>query len=79
MIFNLSAKYLRMTCQYLKILRTQNFYKSEQELNEDVTIIKKGAFQWKTDFKPDLTRQAIEICFSHKIVSNNPKPLSFNQ
>ena len=31
------------------------------------------------DFNIDPKKQAIEICFSRKIVSNNPSPLSFNQ
>ena len=31
------------------------------------------------DFNPDPKKQAIEVCFSRKIVSNNPSPLSFNQ
>ena len=31
------------------------------------------------DFNPDPTKQFIEVCFSRKIVSNNSKPLSFNQ
>ena len=28
---------------------------------------------------PEPKKQVIEVCFSHKIVSNNPRPLSFNQ
>ena len=31
------------------------------------------------DFNSDPKKQAIEICFSRKIVSNNSSPLSFNQ
>ena len=30
-------------------------------------------------FKPDLKKQAVEVCISGKIVSNSPSPLSFNQ
>ena len=56
-----------------------DFKKSERELNEDLTIIKRWAFQWKMDFNPDPKKQAIEVCFSRKIVSNNPSPLFFNQ
>ena len=37
------------------------------------------ALQWKMDFYPEPKKQVIEVCFSHKIVSNNPRPLSFNQ
>ena len=31
------------------------------------------------DFNPDPKKQVIEVCFSRKIISNNPSPLSFNQ
>ena len=44
--------------------------KTGQELNEDLTIIKKWAFQWKMDIKSDSKKQAIEVCFFRKIVSN---------
>ena len=59
--------------------KCHEFKKSEQELNEDLAIIKKWAFQWKIDFNSDSKKQAIEVCYSRKIVSNNPNPHSFNQ
>ena len=31
------------------------------------------------DFNPDPKKQAVKVFFSHKIVRNNPRPLSFNQ
>ena len=31
------------------------------------------------DFNPDPKKQAIKVCFSRKIVSSNPSPLSFDQ
>ena len=31
------------------------------------------------DFNPNPKKQATEVCFSRKIISNNPSPLSFNQ
>ena len=77
MVVNLSAKYLQMTrtCfQNVKIIK-----KSERELNEHLTLIKKWAFHWKMDLNPDPKKQAIEVCFSHKIVSNSPRPPSFKQ
>ena len=49
------------------------FQKFEQNLNEDFTIIKKWAFQWKVAFKFDPVQQAAEVYFSRKIVGNNPK------
>ena len=59
--------------------KCHDFKKSERELNEDLAINKKWAFQWKMDFKLDPKKQAIEVYFSRKIVSNNPSPFSFNQ
>ena len=55
-----------------------NFKKSEYDLNEDLTITKKWTFQCKMDFNLDPKKQAIDVCFSRKIVSSNPSPLSFN-
>ena len=31
------------------------------------------------DFNPDPKKQAVKVFFCHKIVRNNPRPLSFNQ
>ena len=59
--------------------KCQDIKKSERELNEGLTIIKKRSFQWKMDFNPNPKKQAIEVCFSLKIVINNPSPLSLNQ
>ena len=50
--------------------KCHDFKQSERELNEDLTIIKKWAFQWKMDIKSDSKKQAIEVCFFRKIVSN---------
>ena len=58
--------------------KCKDFKKSERELNEDLAIIKEWACQWKMDFDPDPKKQATEVCFSHKILNNNPKLLSFN-
>ena len=59
--------------------KCQDIKKSERELNKGLTIIKKRSFQWKMDFNPNPKKQAIEVCFSLKIVINNPSPLSLNQ
>ena len=48
-------------------------------LKDLLTVIKKWPFQWKIDFNPDPKKQAIEVCFSRKIVTNNPSSLPFNQ
>ena len=59
--------------------KCHDFKNSERELNKDLTVIKKRAFQWKMDFNPDPKKQTVGVCFSRKIESNNPNPLSFSQ
>ena len=49
------------------VSKYQDFKKSEHELNKNFTIIKNYAFQ------------CIKVCFFRKVISSNPKPLSFNQ
>ena len=56
-----------------------SFKKSERELNEDLTIIKKWAFLWKMVFNSDPKEHEIEVNFARKILSENSNPLSFNQ
>ena len=78
MVFNLSTKYSVMDGRYL-FSKYHDFKKSERELNENLTIIKKWAFQCKMDFNPEPKNRVIEVCFSRKILSNNLSPLFFNQ
>ena len=59
--------------------KCHDFKKYEKEWNEDLTIIKNWAYQWKMSLNPDSKKQAIEIFFPRKIVSNNLSPVSFNQ
>ena len=59
-------------------LKCQDFKKCEREC-EYFFIIKKWTFQWKMDFNPNPPKQAIEVCFSRKFVSNYSKPISFTQ
>ena len=56
-----------------------SFKKSERELNEDLTIIKKWAFLWKMVFNSDPKEHEIEVNFPRKILSENSNPLSFSQ
>ncbi len=39
-------------------------------LNNDLLEITKWSFQWKMQFNPDINKQATEVCFSNKRVSN---------
>ena len=40
--------------------------------------VSKWAFQWKMLFNPDPTKQAVEVCFSHKRDNVVYPPLKFN-
>ena len=48
------------------------------ELNNDLTLINKWAFQWKMCFNPDPTKPAEEIIFSHKKKPSHHPPIFFN-
>ena len=48
------------------------------DLNHDLDIICKWAFQWKMEFNPDPSKQATEVLFSCKKSSPNHPPLLFN-
>ena len=51
---------------------------SAADLNHDLDLIQKWAFQWKMQFNPDPTKQATQMIFSCK--QNNPQhpPIFFN-
>ena len=51
---------------------------SASELNNDLEIISKWAYQWKMAFNPEPNKQAVEILFSHKNNSFYHPPLIFN-
>ena len=54
--------------------------KSVTELNTDLEKISQWAYQWKMQFNPDPNKQAKEIIFSRKLVSNilSHPPVKFN-
>ena len=54
--------------------------KSVTELNTNLEKISQWAYQWKMQFNPDPNKQANEIVFSCKLVSNNllHPPVKFN-
>ena len=58
--------------------KTINKKKSEIEPNKDLKLISQWAYQWKMLFNPDPTKQATEVCFSHKHGNIPHKPLTFN-
>jgi hypothetical protein len=51
---------------------------SASELNSDLKIIEKWAYQWKMLFNPDPTKQAVEMLFSRKRSDQGHPPLFFN-
>ena len=48
--------------------------KSVIELNADLEKINPWAYQWKTQFNPDLNKQANQVLFSRKSISHNLSP-----
>ena len=51
---------------------------SASDLNHDLELINKWAYQWKMAFNPEPSKQAIEVLFSHKTNSVVHPPLFFN-
>jgi len=48
------------------------------QLNHDLALITQWAHQWKMAFNPDVTKQAVEVIFSHKTKVIYHPPLYFN-
>ena len=48
------------------------------QITNDLNTITKWAHQWKMKFNPDITKQAIEVIFSHKHNKPLHPPLNFN-
>ena len=48
------------------------------KLNNDLGKISEWARQWKMYFNPDITKQAIEVTFSKKVLPSNLPQLLFN-
>ena len=56
----------------------QDPFLSAANLNHDLELIRKWAYQWKMEFNPDPTKQATEVLFSCKRHKVNHPPLTFN-
>ena len=53
---------------------------STNALNNDLLEINNWAYQWKTSFNPDLSKQAQEVIFSCEIRKpNHPSNINFQQ
>ena len=55
-----------------------NVNTSAKELNDDLKEVNKWAFQWKTSFNPDPSKQAQEVIFSRKSKRSINPPLVLN-
>ena len=49
-----------------------------QTIKADLDTITRWAFQWKMKFNPEISKQAIEVIFSHKRKKPTHPPLKFN-
>ena len=50
---------------------------SAEDLNNDLEVIRTWAYQWKMQFNPDPTKQAVEMIFSCKRKKQNHPPFHF--
>ena len=49
------------------------------QLNRDLKVIFDWAYQWKMQFNPDKSKQAIQVIFSHKRTKPVHPPIFFNE
>ena len=59
-------------------VRVKDVNITHDQLVKDLDTILKWANQWKMQFNPDITKQAIEVIFSTKYKKENHPPLVFN-
>ena len=59
-------------------LRVRDIQVSQNALMNDLDTITLWAHQWKMEFNPDITKQAIEVVFSQKYKKPLHPPLTFN-
>ena len=59
-------------------LRVRDVGMCHQTLKSDLNTILKWAHQWKMKFNPDMSKQAVEVIFSHKRKKPVHPPLTFN-
>ena len=59
-------------------IKVRDVEESQTQLMNDLDKITSWACQWKMEFNPDITKQAIEVIFSHKKKKITHPPLLFN-
>ena len=60
-------------------IKVRNLDEAHSLLSSDLATITSWAHQWKMQFNPDITKQAIEIIFSNKHIKQNHPPLIFGE
>ena len=57
-----------------------DIYKSQNEFNNDLQVIRSWGFQWKLQFNSDPNKQAQEVYFLKKLLKifENSLPVAFN-
>ena len=50
-----------------------------EQLNNDLKIIYEWAYQWKMQFNPDKTKEAVQVIFSQKRIKPTHPPVYFNE
>ena len=59
-------------------IKVRDIEETQTQLMEDLEKISNWAHQWKMEFNPDISKQAIEVIFSHKKKKPLHPPLHFN-
>ena len=59
-------------------LKVKDIEEAQSLLTSDLGTISAWAYQWKMQFNPDITKQAIEVIFSTKYKKENHPPLFFS-
>ena len=59
------------------IVYDENF--AAEQLNNALKIISEWVYQWKMQFNPDKTKQAVKVIFSQKRINPTHPPLYFDE
>ena len=59
-------------------IKVRDIEETQSQLMEDLDKIASWVRQWKMEFNPDISKQAIEVIFSHKKKKPVHPPLHFN-
>ena len=68
-----SSIFLNVCIWFVYFSKAFDKVKSQRDLNNDLSMISKYAFQWKMQFSPDPNEQANEVYFSRSTFTWDPK------